>query len=236
MKSDNFIKIALERSNLDLFYIRTSIFNSLKSNLPNFKGKLLDIGCGKMPYRDFVLDNSLVQQYVGLDIDTAIAYDINIKADYTWDGVKMPFENECFETAFGTEVLEHCPNPLIIFNEVNRVLRKEGVFFFTIPFLWPLHEVPNDEFRFTPFALDRMLKETGFENITIKATGGWHASMAQMLGLWVKRSPLGNRQRGLLTYFLKPIIAYLIKKDKVFSVSFTESQMITGLSCIAFKK
>jgi SAM-dependent methyltransferase len=189
-----------------------------------------------MPYRDFVLDNSLVKQYIGLDIDTAIAYDKNIKADFTWDGIKMPFENECFETAFATEVLEHCPNPLIIFNEVNRVLKNEGVFFFTIPFLWPLHEVPNDEFRFTPFALDRMLKETGFINITIKATGGWHASMAQMLGLWVKRSPLGNSQRKLLAYFLKPIIFYLIKKDKVFSVSFTESQMITGLSCIAFKK
>ena len=111
-----------------------------------------------------------------------------------------------------------------------------GHFFFTVPFLWPLHEVPHDEFRYTPFLLEKLLEESGFENIDIKATGGWHASMAQMLGLWVRRSPLSNQRRKIFSTILKPVIKYLIKIDKYFKVSFSESQMITGLYGIAYKK
>ncbi len=80
-----------------------------------------------------------------------------------------------------------------------------------------------------------VLNEVGFKYISLRATGGWHAAMAQMLGLWVRRSPLGDGSRKYLSYLLKPLIRYLIKKDKKFPVEFIEGQMITGLYGIAFK-
>lgn len=236
MEPDNFINIPFIKDNLDRYFIRTSILKAINSSLLHFKGNLLDIGCGKMPYKKFLLENSEITHYVGLDIENALEYDVLIKPDFTWDGIEMPFEDGQFETAFGTEVLEHCPRPEMILNEVNRILKPGGVLFFTVPFLWPLHEVPHDEYRYTPFALKRFLEETGFENIDIKATGGWHASMAQMLGLWVRRSPMNNRRRKILITFLKPMIRYLIKKDRQTQVSFHESQMITGLYAIAYKR
>ena len=52
---------------------------------------VLDVGCGKMPYRDFILDNSAVTKYVGIDIENALTYDQTVKPDYTWDGKSMPF-------------------------------------------------------------------------------------------------------------------------------------------------
>lgn len=233
---DNFINIPFTTENLDRYYIRASIFDSLTRSLNHFKGNVLDIGCGKKPYKDFILKNSTVEKYIGLDIENALEYDAEVKADYTWDGISMPFQNEQFETAFGTEVLEHCPKPDLILNEVYRVLKSGGVFFFTVPFLWPLHEVPHDEYRYTPFSLKRLLQEAGFEKIEIKATGGWHAAMAQMLGLWVRRAPLRRRKRNLLSIILKPVIKYLIRKDKKTLTNFHESQMITGLFGIAYKK
>ncbi|MEO9145230.1 MAG: class I SAM-dependent methyltransferase [Ginsengibacter sp.] len=236
MPDDNFISIPFRYDNLDRYLIRTGILNALRNSLPLFKGRLLDIGCGKMPYKEFILANSSVEKYIGLDIENALEYDKLIRPDFTWDGIKMPFENESFETAFGTEVLEHCPNPEIILKEVNRILKSGGVFFFTVPFLWPLHEVPHDEYRYTPFSLKRILGETGFENIEIRATGGWHASMAQMMGLWVRRAPLGKNKRKLFSALLKPVMKYLIKKDRTSEVNFSESQMITGLYGIAYKK
>ena len=236
MQQDEFISIPFAINNLDRYFIRTSIFNAIKDGLPEFKGCLLDIGCGKMPYKEFILKNSSVDTYVGLDIENALQYDADIKPDFTWDGIKMPFQNESFESAFGTEVLEHCPNPKIILQEVNRILKPGGVFFFTVPFLWPLHEVPHDEYRYTPFSLKRILGETGFEKIEIKATGGWHASMAQMMGLWAIRAPLGRNKRKFFSALLKPVIKYLIKKDVTSEVSFSENQMITGLYGIAYKK
>jgi ubiquinone/menaquinone biosynthesis C-methylase UbiE len=224
-----FTKIQLNYKNLDRYYVRTVIFKALNESLKLFTGNLLDIGCGKMPYKNHILKNSNVSKYLGLDIENAISYDSKIKPDITWDGKSMPFENESFDCAFGTEVLEHCPEPELVLKEVYRVLKSNGVFFFTVPFLWNLHEVPHDEYRYTPFSLERHLKNSGFVDIAIKATGGWHASMAQMLGLWVRRSPMSSTKRKLLSKILKPIIKYLIKLEKKQKVTFKEGQMITGL-------
>jgi SAM-dependent methyltransferase len=224
-----FTEIPFSINTLDKYYIRKRIFDAITSNLGVFNGTLLDVGCGKMPYKSHILQNSKVINYVGLDIESALEYDINTKPDFTWDGITMPFESNSFETTFATEVLEHCPDPDIILKEIYRVLSKDGVFFFTVPFLWNLHEVPHDEYRFTPFALERLLKNAGFSKINIQATGGWHASLAQMLGLWVRRSPLSKRKRKYLSYILKPIISYLIKKDQLQTIEFKEGQMITGL-------
>lgn len=236
MKEDGFIHIPFSAENADRFIIRSSIKDAITQNMNNFKGSLLDIGCGKMPYREFILHNSSVSEYIGLDIENALEYEMGIKPDYVWDGITMPFKNDQYETAFATEVLEHCPKPDIILKEVFRVLKPGGTFFFTVPFLWPLHEVPHDEFRYTPFSLKRLLTEAGFINIDIKATGGWHASLAQMLGLWVRRSPMGKSKRRLLSMIIKPVIRTLLKKDRVGDIRFIESQMITGLTGIACKK
>tara|TARA_R110002096_G_scaffold401880_2_gene598929 strand:+ start:433 stop:1146 length:714 start_codon:yes stop_codon:yes gene_type:complete len=232
----SFINIKLKRDNLDIYIIRKAILNALRYNLKMFSGNLLDIGCGKMPYKNYIVKNSMVYAYVGLDIENALIYDKDVKPDHTWDGKVMPFENNSFDCALATEVLEHCPGPEIVLKEVYRVLKHNGVFFFTVPFLWNLHEVPHDEYRYTPFSLERHLKNCGFIDIEIKATGGWHASMAQMLGLWVRRSPMSDSKRKYLSIALKPIIRFLIKTDKNTKVNFVNGQMITGLYGIAKKQ
>ena len=232
---EDFIDIELNLKNLDRYCIRNAIFISLNKCTPEFFGDLLDIGCGKMPYRNYILENSKVSNYVGLDIEDALVYDSEIKPDFTWNGVTMPFEDASFDCAFGTEVLEHCPEPEVVLKEVYRVLKPNGIFFFTVPFLWNLHEVPHDEYRYTPFSLERHLKNSGFTDITIKATGGWHASMAQMLGLWVKRSSMSSRKRAILSRILMPVIKRLINLDKPETVQFKEGQMITGLYGIVRK-
>jgi len=233
--NNQFIDIELIHSNLDRYVIRTAIFEALKNNLNEFSGDLLDVGCGKMPYKEYILKNSAVKKYVGLDIESAIIYDESCSPDYKWNGNKMPFEDNSFDCVFATEVLEHCPEPEIVLKEVLRVLKPGGIFFFTVPFLWNLHEVPNDEYRYTPFSLKRHLKNSGFSDIELKATGGWHASMAQMLGLWVRRSPMKENKRKYISVILKPIIQYLIKLDKSNNVCFKEGQMITGISGIVKK-
>lgn len=232
---NNFTKLKLGKDNLDNYYIRNAIFTSLNNNLPLFKGSLLDFGCGKMPYKEHILQNSNVDKYVGLDIEGAINYDSKIEPDITWNGITMPFENDSFDTAFGTEVLEHCSNPETLLKEVLRVLKPKGYIFGTVPFLWPIHEAPYDEYRYTPFALKRHFINSGFVNIEIKATGGWHASMAQMLGLWVKRSPMSSKKRKILSIILKPIIKFLINYDSNTSIDFLKGPMITGLSFTAQK-
>lgn len=224
---DNFINIPFTVENLDKYFIRTSIFQAIKNNLSNFKGSLLDVGCGKMPYKNYILKNSQIKEYIGLDIETALDYK-GEKPDFTWKGNKMPFENNQFKTIFATEVFEHVLDLENMFSEIYRVMQKDGILFFTVPYLWTLHEVPNDECRYTPFRLERMFKAAGFSDVKIKALGGWNASLAQMFGLWVRRKPMSNKKRKLFSKILKPIIKFLIKKDLA-PKNFNEGTMITGL-------
>lgn len=233
---NNFFPATLYHQNIDRFIVGSSILKSIKRVLPEFEGELLDIGCGKMPYKEFILQNVNVSIYTGLDIDEALPYDQSIRANFTWDGKIMPFDKNQFDCAFATEVLEHCPEPEIILTETFRVLKPGSLFFFTVPFLWNLHEVPNDEYRYTPFSLKRHLLNSGFSEIEIYATGGWHLSMAQMLGLWVKRAYIPTFKRRFLLRIILFFMRKLISISNFEKVVFKEGQMITGLYGIARKK
>ncbi len=235
MKNHEFLNIKLTKKTIDRYFIRSSIFNAIKKHVGKFDGKFLDAGCGKMPYKEFISTNSTISNYIGLDIETALEYEAETKPDVTWDGIKMPFNDGEFKSCMATEVMEHCPDPKLFMREVNRVLEKEGLFFFTVPFLWNFHEVPHDEYRYTPFSLKRLLEESNFHQVELWATGGWHASMGQMLGLWINRSGLNHRLRWFLLIFIKPIMKILFKKDSGFHQNFREGQMVPSLFGIARK-
>lgn len=216
--------------NIDSYHNRTSIVRALERTLPRLGGSLLDIGCGRKPYRELLTGpGSRVDSYVGLDIPS----DRYPQPDVTWDGGAMPFSDGSFDCAIATEVLEHCPDPGALLAESARVLRSRGLLFLTVPFLWPLHDVPLDHFRYTPFALHRMLTDAGFEGIEVRAHGGWDAALAQMIGLWIRRRPMPSWKKSLLSRLAVPVLRSLARRDIV-PKEFYESNMITGLSATGF--
>lgn len=220
--------------NVDYFYIKSSIYKFLCSKSKTFHGDLLDIGCGEMPYKKEILSNRKVSKYIGLDIYGAINYNENVKPDVFWDGVKMPFEDGFFDSGFATEVLEHCPDPLMTLSEINRVLKSGSPLVLTVPFLWPTHESPYDFYRYTPFALKKLLEQSGFNQIEITCLGGWDATMAQMISLWIKRRGFSRIFQIFLFSILKACILILHKKDKIKS-SFDDQNMFTSLGIVAWK-
>jgi len=225
--ANSFTNLKLSKNNLESFIIRNEIFKAVSNVFPLFKGKVLDSGCGSMPYKELILSNKAVTEYIGLDISSALNYD-GVKADFLWDGILMPFENDSFEVVISTEVLEHVPNPELYLAEVKRVLKPGGLFFFTVPFLMSLHEVPNDYYRYTPFSLEIIFKKAGFESISIKPMGGYNAALAQMIGLWVNKYLWGVKKK-IMRIMGKPIIKYLYSKD-IAPPNFNKSTMIVGLT------
>ncbi len=224
---NQFINIPLNSNTLDRYYVRTSIFTAIQESMVQFKGDLLDAGCGKMPYREFLKEHSSILSYTGLDIESAIAYSNQVKPDLFWDGKVMPIADASYNTVIATEVLEHCPDPIAYLTEVYRVMEPGGVFFFTVPFIWPLHEVPHDAYRYTPFTLERMFKEVGFKEISIKSLGGFNASLALMIGLWVKRHLRPSWKKRMLQRISLPVIKWLVKRD-IPPKQWKESTMNTG--------
>ncbi|MCX6318197.1 MAG: class I SAM-dependent methyltransferase [Bacteroidetes bacterium] len=235
MKPDNFTDIPKTWDNMSMYVIRSSIWKAVQACASKFSGHLLDVGCGRKPYRQYLLENKFIERYSGLDIESAIVYEEHVKPEYTWDGVTMPFADNSFDTLMATEVLEHCPDPHVTILEMKRVLKPGGLLFFTVPFLWNLHEVPHDEYRYTPFALERIFKECGMVDIEINAHGGWDMAMAQMIGMWVTATQFGKKRKrwGKL---LNPVMKWLLKRDvKNHPIKFTDGMMINGLYGLAKK-
>lgn len=222
-------------STLDSFGNRRLILRALQEALPQFAGTVLDVGCGHMPYRSLLLaPPSAATKYVGIDLPNN-GYS---QPDLVWDGKSIPADDNSFDSIVLTEVLEHCPDPSIILQEVNRVLKPGGFLFLTVPFIWPMHCVPYDEFRYTPFSLERLVVNAGFVGCKIRATGGRHAVLAVTLGLWVRRRPLTSRvhvvTQKLLSVALWPIIWGLMRIDQR-PEAFGESALVVGFSGTARK-
>ena len=234
-----FTNIAINKEYPNLFYVRKSILKAVESSMPKFSGTLLDVGCGIKPYKEFILDrNKRVTSYIGLDFEEAIVGEYALgKPDLFWQGDVIPMDDHSVDTVIATELFEHCPDPERVMKEMARVLKPGGVLFFTVPFLWNLHLVPHDEYRYTPFSLKRHLQNAGFTNIEMKALGRWDASLAQMLALWYQHRPMRRLLKKILWLFLVPVIRVLVKAEEklVEDGRFGEGDMVTGLSGTAYK-
>jgi SAM-dependent methyltransferase len=94
--------------------------------------RLLDIGCGVgLIHRHIAPDFGDV---VGVDVAgdaLEVAQSVNPSVRYqTYDGVRLPFEENAFDTAVATCVMHHVPPQqwLVFVAEAIRVLRPGGVF------------------------------------------------------------------------------------------------------------
>jgi SAM-dependent methyltransferase len=203
----------------------------VRAHAPHLRGTVLDVGCGHQPYRSVLTGpTSGATGYLGIDL----APTIYAAPDVVWDGRRAPLADASIDSAVATEVLEHVPDPAGLLGEVRRVLRPGATLFLTVPFLWPLHDVPYDEYRYTPFALERLLTTAGFTEVAVTALGGWDASLAQLLALWVRRRPMGERKRKAAALALTPLVKALAGRDRP-PTTFSESTMVTALAATATK-
>jgi len=217
----------LEINNVDLYWTRASILRAVREAAPQFHGVFLDIGCGVMPYRDIIREAApRLTRYVGLDLEGSQIY--RAEVDLRWDGRQIPLADASVDSAMLTEVLEHCPEPWVVLKEARRVLKPGGVLFFTVPYIWPLHDAPYDFFRYTPFALEKLLAEAGFADVKLQALGGWNASLAQMIGLWLKRSPMTQDTRLKMARELWPLFQELVRTDQLPADPKAGNTMATG--------
>ncbi len=129
-------------------------------------GPAMDCGSGRSPYTDLLAARA--SQVTVVDIE-----DRSGRVDVIADIQDMPQLNDAaFTSVLCTQVLEHVPWPRRAMSEMSRVLVPGGHLILSVPHLSAIHEVPNDYFRFTCFALTQLCEEAGLEVVQIEATGG----------------------------------------------------------------
>lgn len=167
--------MAKDISNLLIYHIHD---NELKRSASNYlKGKLIDIGCGTKPYKTLLVP--YVTEHIGVDHEGTFHSKSNV--DLFGTAYDIPICDNSFDSAICTAVLEHLEEPEKALRECYRILKPGGVAFYSVPFIWPVHEKPRDFFRYSNYGLEYLFKKTGFEVVELKALSGFWVTFGQLL-------------------------------------------------------
>lgn len=220
---------------VDIFITRNHLFKHIKSSLPFFKGKLLDVGCGVMPYRDFIKSKATLTDYIGMDLPNSEVYK-GIEPDLLWDGFNIPLEEGTIDSILLTEVLEHCPEPKLVLKDIHRVLKQDGSLIFSVPFIWYLHESPWDFYRYTPFAVKKMFEESGFAFEVLETYGSNDLAFLHSYLIWLKKSALPKWLRFAIYLLTLPhILLFLVFANGRNRSTFKDGQIFIGIVGVAKK-
>ncbi len=159
---------------IDLFahnWLALKINNDcLQGNIRLIKGRVVDLGCGKAPYKSDIL--KVANEYIGVDWRNSQHDQSNVDV---FADLSKPLElpNEYADTVVSFQVMEHLPEPELFLKECYRILRRGGGIFLTVPFMWHVHEQPHDYFRYTRYGLKYLLEKTDFADIKISENNGF---------------------------------------------------------------
>lgn len=150
---------------------------------------VLDAGAGTAPYHE-LFDHC---NYLAVDYEAGPERKLDLVADLG----SIPLDPNGFDAVICSEVIEHLSDPHAVLTEFGRLLRPGGRLAVTVPFLWMLHETPNDHRRLTEFGLRRLLSDCGFEVDSVQARGGTARSVGSLIWQWTLRPALRSQTVGL---------------------------------------
>jgi SAM-dependent methyltransferase len=188
------------------------------------RGKLIDLGCGKVPlfeaYKDYITTNVCV--------DWENTTHKNQYLDYECDLSKtLPFQDGEFDTVVLSDVLEHIPTPAFLWSEMSRILAPGGTIMVNTPFYYCLHATPFDYFRYTKYALIYFAETEGLEVLDLDAMGGTPEILADFLAKHLQfipfiGKPLAIGLQSLTLLFVKTKIGKYIsnKTSRVFPLGY----------------
>ena len=69
----------------------------------------------------------------------------------------LPFKSSEFEGIVCVNSLYYCKNPFKSLREFSRILKKNGKLAMITPFIYPIHDIPDDKYRFTEYGIKELL-------------------------------------------------------------------------------
>jgi len=193
------------------FFAKTFAWEAVKLAEKKSEGVLLDIGCGRMPYRNILLPK--IKKYIGLDHpETAKLYNGEFKPDIYADAAKIPLKNKSIDTVLMLMVLEHLEDPKKVLVEIKRVLKPKGIFIFSTVQMYPVHDAPFDYFRYTSFGLKKLLESSGFRIQRIISQGSFWKFWGLSLNVYLFQTilHLAKKRETVLLAFLLIFPFYII--------------------------
>lgn len=120
----------LKKHNLSDYEI---YLNKITLNLPE-KSSILDVGCGVGQVATFLQERGYIS--TGVDVSPLFIREAKKEGKATFlvmDSTNLKFKDSSFDSVISAESLEHMPNPAKVLEEMDRVLRPEGLIFLRFP-------------------------------------------------------------------------------------------------------
>lgn len=156
--------------------------------------RVLDYGCGDLPYRHLFGD----VDYVPADLPG------NPRAmiETSPDGTLGALGDGGFDLVLSTQVLEHASDPALYLNECYRLLRPGGRLLLSTHGLMVYHPDPVDYWRWTCAGLREQVDRAGLEVVRFEGIMGLGATGLQLIqDAWYYRLPR----------LLRPVLALILQ-------------------------
>ena len=133
-------------------------------------GKLLDCGCGQLPWYAVYKDKSTSVYAIDWSDNPLVAPLLDEKID-----LSAPFqlkESE-FDCVILTDVIAHISNPDTLIHSICQHLKKDGHLILTTPFVYWISEYPYEYYHMTDAALSQLCDKHGLEIVLLESYGGY---------------------------------------------------------------
>ncbi len=177
------------------------------------RGDVLDVGGW-----DFVL--TAIERGVRFDSWTVLEHararmlaadDARVRVVYG-DGCDMDLADASFDTVLDIQVLEHVFEPILMVEEIARVLKPGGTAILLIPATSTMHLAPDYHYNFSRHWITEVMRRSELEIVELRALGGVWSSMASHLVFFFLQSLRVSGmsdpacKRNMLFYVLYPLM------------------------------
>jgi len=212
-----------------LYYLFINLFAPaplLDKKLKNFLKEaspediILNLGSGSFRLNKGII-NVDIEPYKEVDIVSDIA--------------KIPFKEESVDIIILNAVLEHTKQPELVIQESHRVLKRGGLIYITVPFIYPLHPSPNDYQRWTHAGFLEKMK--GFELIKSGIISGPTIALISILQEYLAfLFSFGFVPLYYFFWFLFMIVTTPLKLLDIFLIHHPKAKKIAAVFYYIYKK
>lgn len=136
-------------------------------------------------------------EYIGVDMEAGKNVDIVLEDPY-----KLPFEDNSVDYVVSTSCLEHCEMFWVLFLEMLRILKPEGLCYMNVPSKQRVHRYPVDCWRFLPDsgnALETWGRASGY-NTRLLESFVLDTNLGDFVGVFVKDEEHDPEERMLYAF------------------------------------
>jgi SAM-dependent methyltransferase len=170
-----FIKFLFKESWQGKTIFRILLNYQIMEHCKNINENVLDLGSGIHDNYSQFLDEGIkiikadIKNNPGIDIVT----DLN--------KIPLPIESNSFDTILCINLIDLLRNPENLLKDVHRILKTEGVIYFSSMFIINLRPEPKDFNRWTSIKIQEELDEIGFGYIKIIPIGERFSACANLI-------------------------------------------------------